>query len=86
MNNIMNSSVKRVMKNLKDNEKKMEKIINLESVGCAFNTLTGMVSPLCSNGEIDFVNELHLSEHSDEWNLSLSDDDFDVIANYQTNN
>ena len=37
-------------------EKKMEKIINLESVGCAFNTLTGMVSPLCSNGEIDFVN------------------------------
>ena len=67
-------------------EKKMEKIINLESVGCAFNTLTGMVSPICSNGEIDFVNELHLSEHEDEWNLSLSDDDFDVIANYQTNN
>ena len=66
--------------------KKMEKIINLESVGCAFNTLTGMVSPILSNGEIDFVNELHLSEHEDEWNLALSDDDFDVIANYQKNN
>jgi len=77
--------VKEINNSLKK-EEKMEKIINLESVGCAFNTLTGMVSPICSNGEIDFVNELHLSEHSDEWNLSLSDDDFDVIANYQTNN
>jgi len=67
-------------------EEEMEKIINLESVGCAFNTLTGMVSPLCSNGEIDFVNELHLSEHSDEWNLGLSDVDFQVVANYLTNN
>ena len=76
---------KRLITNL-TKEEKMEKTINLESVGCAFNTLTGMVSPICSNGEIDFVNELHLSEHSDEWNLSLSDDDFDVIANYQTNN
>ena len=67
-------------------EKKMEKIINLESVGCAFNTKTGMVSPICSNGEIDFINELHLSAHSDEWNLTLSDTDFDVISNYLTNN
>jgi hypothetical protein len=67
-------------------EKTMKTIINLESVGCAFNTKTGMVSPLCSNGEIDFVNELHLSEHSDEWNLALSDTDFQVVANYLTNN
>ena len=61
-------------------------MIILESVGCAFDPENGMIMPIMDDGTIDIENKTHLNECEDEWTLSLSDDDFDEIANFLTNN
>jgi len=54
-------------------------LINLKSVACQIDIETGMVSPICENGEIDFINSLHIDDHSQEWFESLSKKDLDKL-------
>ena len=62
---------------------KGNKMILLESVGTYLDTNNGMTYPANSDNTPDMTAPYHLNDiEQDEWMLSLSEEDFDVVANY----
>ena len=69
------------MKN--DKKTKGNEMILLESVGTYLDTTNGMTYPAYINNEPDLENGHPVNDiEEDEWMLSLSEEDFDVVANY----
>jgi aspartyl-tRNA synthetase len=58
----------------------MEKLIKLESVGSFYNTQTGNVYPMQTNDKPDLKMGMKLSECSDEFKESLSNQDYNKIV------
>ncbi len=61
-----------------------DEFVLLESVGSAFNPVNDMVYPLLKDGSVD-TNEgvaVHISEVSDEWRNSLSEEDKVILLEY----
>ena len=58
-------------------------MVLLESVGTYLDTNNGMTYPANVNNTPDMSNPYPLSDiEQDEWMLSLSEEDFDVVAGY----
>ena len=58
-------------------------MVLLESVGTYLDTNNGMTYPANSDNTPDMTAPYHLNDiEQDEWMLSLSEEDFDVVANY----
>ena len=58
-------------------------MVLLESVGTYLDTNNGMTYPAISDNTPDMPAPYHLNDiEQDEWMLSLSEEDFDVVANY----
>jgi hypothetical protein len=57
----------------------MEKLIKLDSVGNFYNTQTGYVYPMQTNDKPDLKMGMKLSECSDEFMESLSNQDYNKI-------
>lgn len=53
----------------------MKNLIELESVGCVFNTENNMVYPILKDGTYDMENGILITECCDEWEESLSIED-----------
>ena len=66
-----------------DMKNKGNKMILLESVGTYLDTNNGMTYPANSDNTPDMTAPYHLNDiEQDEWMLSLSEEDFDVVARY----
>ena len=62
---------------------KGNKMILLESVGTYLDTNNGMTYPAYIDNKPDMENGHPINDiEEDEWMLSLSDEDFDVVARY----
>ena len=58
-------------------------MILLESVGTYLDTNNGMTYPANNDNTPDMAAPYHLNDiEQDEWMLSLSEEDFDVVARY----
>lgn len=69
----------RIVELTKTKENKMNKIMELNSVGCGIDE-TGMVYPQFQNGEYDLDNGNHYLEIDNiEWYQALSEKDLEII-------
>jgi|ETNmetMinimDraft_8_1059916.scaffolds.fasta_scaffold133459_1 hypothetical protein len=70
------------MKNYLTKENGLDHLKILNSVGCMFNSSTGVVMPTMEDGSFDVDNPLDIMEHDPEWFNSLSIKDFDVVEDW----
>ena len=57
-----------------------KELTELESVGCALDTKTGMTYPMYADGTHDEEMGCHIEDiENDEWFESLSDEDIEIL-------
>ena len=61
-----------------------KEMIELKSVGTAYNTVSGMTYPMCKDGTFDDYDGVcvHLNDTTDEWRASLSEEDRKQLYKY----